>query len=342
MDVFTEVHPTLDNYWRAVILFGRNVASYKFALGKSLLAFAAREAAVVPLAELALPFARHVCEHLKGCDKQATSQSSRFLDRCRTFNRGDLSEAALAASAVELGFNNVIDAFHVVGRAPVGVRFFADERGEPTAGIRLTDDLFRLAASYQHRNLPAEVEARWRLVETAWDLGLPTAALTVSYDVETGGLIAGTRLGRRKSIVACRDALNGYQKGKCFYCFRDVSVVEGAADLADVDHVFPHRLKPHRVAEPVDGIWNLVLACPACNRGAGGKFDSLPELRYLERLHRRNEFLIGSHHPLRETLMLQTGDAEPARRAFLGGAYESAVRLLIHRWRPAHEHEPAF
>ena len=34
---FTEVQPTLENYWRSVILFGRNVASYKFALGKSLL-----------------------------------------------------------------------------------------------------------------------------------------------------------------------------------------------------------------------------------------------------------------------------------------------------------------
>jgi len=28
---------TLDDYWRGIILFGRNVASYKFALGKALL-----------------------------------------------------------------------------------------------------------------------------------------------------------------------------------------------------------------------------------------------------------------------------------------------------------------
>jgi len=33
---FYEVEPSLDNYWRAIILFGRNVASYKFALAKSL------------------------------------------------------------------------------------------------------------------------------------------------------------------------------------------------------------------------------------------------------------------------------------------------------------------
>ncbi len=36
MSKFYEIEPSLENYWRAVILFGRNVASYKFALAKSL------------------------------------------------------------------------------------------------------------------------------------------------------------------------------------------------------------------------------------------------------------------------------------------------------------------
>lgn len=34
---FMETAPSLESYWRAIILFGRNVASYKFALAKSLL-----------------------------------------------------------------------------------------------------------------------------------------------------------------------------------------------------------------------------------------------------------------------------------------------------------------
>ncbi|MBN1775777.1 MAG: hypothetical protein JW817_04860 [Clostridiales bacterium] len=34
--LFQESHPSLESYWRSVILFGRNVASYKFALAKSL------------------------------------------------------------------------------------------------------------------------------------------------------------------------------------------------------------------------------------------------------------------------------------------------------------------
>ena len=52
---FAEVHPSLDNYWRAVILFGRNVASYKFALRKALLELTQQGKTVVPLTDLARP-----------------------------------------------------------------------------------------------------------------------------------------------------------------------------------------------------------------------------------------------------------------------------------------------
>ena len=37
MTIFHDVTPTLDSRWRAIVLFGRNVASYKFALASSLL-----------------------------------------------------------------------------------------------------------------------------------------------------------------------------------------------------------------------------------------------------------------------------------------------------------------
>ena len=37
MSIFFENDPTLQSYWRSIILYGRNVASYKFALGKALI-----------------------------------------------------------------------------------------------------------------------------------------------------------------------------------------------------------------------------------------------------------------------------------------------------------------
>jgi hypothetical protein len=349
MTRFAEVHPSLDNYWRAIILFGRNVASYKFALGKTLLEAARGGKTFLPLTAIAGPFARHIAEHLKLADKQATSRSSQFLDSCRKFNRGELSEEALTDVTVRQGFNNVVDAFHVVGGGDLGVRFYTDERATPGKGIRLTDDIFKLTELYQHRNLPFEVEARWRLVETAWELDLPASALVVAYDGAMDCLVAENRLAQRKAITSCRHALNGYQKGKCFYCFRDISVVEGADDLADVDHLFPHTLKGRlagsRLAAFIDGVWNLVLACQRCNRGVEGKFDRPPHLDYLERLRARNDFLIGSHHPLRETLMLQTGATEQDREQFLREAYRCARTeggLVGEPWRAADESEPAF
>ncbi len=40
MPPFDEVNPSLESYWRSVILFGQNSATYKFALAKSLLELA--------------------------------------------------------------------------------------------------------------------------------------------------------------------------------------------------------------------------------------------------------------------------------------------------------------
>jgi len=90
--LFTEVQPTLENYWRSIILFGRNVASYKFALGKSFLELSQQGKEIVTLDDLAEPFARHICEHLQLADKQATSKSSRFPSACRKFNAGEVKK----------------------------------------------------------------------------------------------------------------------------------------------------------------------------------------------------------------------------------------------------------
>lgn len=336
---FTEVTPTLENYWRAIILFGRNVASYKFALAKSLLELDKQAGELLQLEELAVPFARHVCEHLKQESKQSTSNSSRFLEACDRFNRGEISHVQLVDSTVRLGFNNVLDAFHNVNQQEVPVRFFTDERS--AGGIRLTDSFFTLMAEHEARDLPDEVEARWRLVETAWALNVSRNVIAVDYDKEAGMLFPRSS-GRRKSITSCRAALNGYQKGRCFYCSTPISVLAGDAELADVDHFFPHVLADQDTsfAAMVNGVWNLVLACVSCNRGPDGKRARIAVVSLLQRLHARNEYLISSHHPLRETIIAQTGESEPNRRYFLQTRYRLARSLIIHTWQPRDEYEP--
>ena len=115
------------------------VAIYKFALGRALLELRDRADAGVSLEDLALPFARGVCEHLLSAPKQATSVSSSFLDGCRAFNAEKIDEAALRGRDRPLwGFNNVIDACHRLGPADLDRRFSIDGRAT-SKSIRLTD-----------------------------------------------------------------------------------------------------------------------------------------------------------------------------------------------------------
>jgi hypothetical protein len=80
MSTFLTTQPTAENYWRGIVLLGRNVATYKLALAKSLLELSAAGKTFVTLEELASPYTRHLTEHLKRSEKQITSSSSKFLD----------------------------------------------------------------------------------------------------------------------------------------------------------------------------------------------------------------------------------------------------------------------
>ena len=324
---------TLEDYWRSVILQGANVASYKFALGKSLLELANEGKSNFTLEELAEPFSQHIVEHLGRSEKQITRKTpGKFLQACDAFRSGEMSKQRLVETTARLGFVNVIDAFHNVNRAEIATRFFIDKRDTPTGGIELTDGIFELVHNYQMVNLPHEIESRWRLVETAWLLQMPRNALTVEYDEVGRELFTVDRGMRRTSITGCRAALNGYQQGKCFYCYGDISVEAGAPDICHVDPFFPHSLKRHfsHVTHNINGVWNLVLACQDCNLE---KWKRAPAWDYLEDLQTRNNCLISSHHPLRETIRQQTGMTTAERADFLRSAWNSAKKQLIHEWQ---------
>jgi len=92
MTEFLGQEPTLEDYWRSIILYGSNSACYKFALGKALLEIAPTGKTFITLEELAEPFSRHITEHLKLEDKQGNSPSSKFLKDCSQFNQGEISQ----------------------------------------------------------------------------------------------------------------------------------------------------------------------------------------------------------------------------------------------------------
>ncbi len=341
---FMEKIPTHESLWRSVILFGRNVATYKFALGKSLLELAEKEKTFITLEELAAPFSHHICEHIKSVDKQGTFGKSKFLDACRRYNSKEITKDELIAVTAKSGFVNVIDAFHIVGKGEIPKRFFIDERRHRN-GIAVTDDMLKLKERIQFSNLPFEVEARWRLVETAWSLNLSPHLVVAKHDEDAGLIYVNDDSARRINVTSCRDSMNGYQKGKCFYCFRDIKIDSADRDyMADVDHFYPHILKAKQPDFPINinGVWNLVLSCKECNRGRDGKFERIPDLTMLERLHTRNEYFIRSHHPLRETIINQTGATPEQRADFLNSMDSVSIASIPQRWKPPVEYGTIF
>lgn len=331
---FYQTDLTDETLWRSIILFGRNVASYKFALAKALLEQVQTGASFVRMDDLAPDFAKHLCQHLEMAPKQVTSSSSKFLEACREYNLGEISKDQLVEETVRRGFVNVIDAFHIVNQGEIPIRFFIDDR-KKRKGITLTDELLGLTDSRHMASFPHEIEARWRLVETAWSLDVSPHLLEVGYsDVDEALVINDEH--RRINITSSRNALNGYQKGRCFYCRAFISVEPAAPDFCDVDHFFPHVLTQGADFENINinGAWNLVLSCRECNRGVDGKFAKIPKPSMVQRLYQRNEYYVGSHHPLKETIINQTGRNPNDRGQYLQEVHNAAISNLVYIWEP--------
>ncbi len=324
-------NPSLESYWRSLILFGKNTATYKFALAESLLECVEQDASRVSLDELAVPFAQHTCEHLKVAKRQATGKQGKFLEACAGFNDGAVTYDELIDTTKNNAFKYVLDKFHIVDGLEVPVTFYEQAGTGAKRELVLTDDTFKLAEQIRLDTLNQEVDARWSLVEFAWDNDISTKVLDITYNEDERCFFTNKAL-QRTNITSVKDALNGYQKGQCFYCYETISLDSHDEDACDVDHFYPFSLQKYFPRINLNGVWNLVLSCKDCNRGEDGKFAHIPSLEYVERLAIRNEFLIASHHPLRETLIRQTGATQQERLKFLRNVDARAHELKAHRW----------
>lgn len=328
--------PSLESQWRALILFGKNSATYKFAFAKSLLELVNKETTKISLSELSQPFSKNIIEHLKENDKQGNSKSSSFLNVCRAHIKGEISNTELWSKTEKLGFVNVVDAFQNLNGTQIPDIFYEKNYKSGKKEIVIKDNLLKLKESFHFQNFNQEVEARWNLVETAWNLNINPKLLEVKYDEDKSLFFLENDFMRRTDITSVRDSLNGYQKGKCFYSFQDISVISGSDNLCEVDHFFPHINKTihNQVGANINGVWNLVLANKDVNRNKSSK---IPEKRFLQRLYNRNEFYIQSKHPLAETIINQTGNTKQKRIEFLNKQYQLALNYAIITWEPEFE-----
>jgi hypothetical protein len=326
--------PSLESQWRAIILFGKNSATYKFAFAKSLLELIEKETNTISLEALAKPFSRHITAHLKSSHKQGSAGSSKFLDHCRLYNQNEISEEELLLQTEKLGFVNVVDAFQNINGGQIPEVFYEKDYSKGKKQIVIKDSLLKLKESFHFQNFENETEARWQLVETAWNLKINPNLLEVKYDEVASLFFLETDFMRRKDVTSVRDSLNGYQKGKCFYSFQDISIIEGSKDICHVDHFLPHKNKLYHAQEGVNinGVWNLVLAYSSINLEKNAR---VPDIKFLQRLFNRNEFYISSKHPLAETIINQTGKTKEKRKRFLQKQYDIAKAHSLITWTPS-------
>ncbi|WEK21660.1 MAG: HNH endonuclease domain-containing protein [Candidatus Pedobacter colombiensis] len=332
--IFQINDPSLESQWRSLILFGKNSATYKFAFAKTLMDLICAQTTSISLTDLSVPFAGYIVEHLRANDKQGNSRSSKYLNSCRAYINNEISKDLLYRDTEKLGFVNVIDAFQNVNGGIIPQPFYEKNFSAGKKEIVITDNLLKLLDTFQYKNLDQEVEARWKLVETAWSLEVNRNLLEVQYSEVDSLLFVQDKIMNRVNITSVRDALNGYQKGKCFYSFQDISISrKDSINMCAVDHFLPHvhKRQHHTEGANINGVWNLVLADAQVNND---KRARIPERKFLQRLFNRNEFYIESKHPLAETIINQTGTTRQQRIQFLEKQYNLAAELAIHKWQP--------
>lgn len=184
MNNFLDNDDTLESSFRSIYLFGRNVATYKFAFAKTILELGEQNKSFVSLEELSPIFARYMLEHIGNGKRQITSQSSKFISALDLFHQNQITWEQLLEVTEKVGFNNVIDAFHNIPNGELDKRFYEKSIQGKTLGISLTDSIYLLNESSQKENIFSEIEGRWNSVENAWTERNPKLEVQFDTDLE--------------------------------------------------------------------------------------------------------------------------------------------------------------
>lgn len=307
------------DYWRAIILYGINTATYKIALGQCLVGFARQGKTTVTMHELAEEFFTLYLERLRTGKPQLMLPNRRtVMERIvDQYNLGKLSRTAAVDRVETEAFGDVVPRFHTVNNLAVPVKFYEQADGR----LVITDSLFEVFSSEDSIGLEGELGSRWDLLEAAFEMKRENSHLI--NDIRRFYLDRGYD---RTDITHTRPVLNGYQKGLCFYC----GVPLKDSDV-HVDHCIPRQLVSH------DEIWNLVLAHDFCN---SQKSDALPGPAYVEKLIQRNEHFIASNHPIKAKLIEQLGPTAKHRRTYVHQVYSDARAVIKYTWEGIRGYNP--
>jgi len=314
MDNFTE-----KDYWRALILYGLNTATYKMAFAKSLDHFVNIGKTDVPMIELAEVFFKLYLNRLENGMPQLdlpgrTTVMEQVVNR---YKLGAIKEDEAIEYVKKNAFRDVLRAFQRLNGEQIPLEFYSYDKDK----LYLTDNVHKLLLSKDKEELIEEVDSRWGLIEAAFKIKREDIAL--ENDIRSIYLSNGYE---RTNITNTIPVLNGYQKGICFYCGESMQ-----GHTIHVDHVIPRQLIYH------DEIWNLVLAHEFCNQQ---KSDALPDRKYIDKLIMRNEHFIASNHPIKEKLIKAMGRTPKERKQFVEKVYSNARIVIPYTWEGIRGYNP--
>lgn len=309
------------NYWRGVILFGRNQSTYKIGLGKLLLQYGSENRDKVSLDDLSYDFLnlyRNRCQNNKSQQPVVGIKTyvEHELDAIRHRNK-DITEAAQVIRKNALS-DMVLQRFNNLFGAKIPEPFYEFSPGD--AFIVLNSNLLNICNSPANCEiLDQELLSRWDLLEHAFEQSHP---VPLQPDERLEYL---QNWQERKNLTPLEPLLRGYQQGRCFYCGELLYDVH-------VDHVIPYSAIGHNET------WNLVLAHNECNEQ---KWDTLPAWNFIEKLIRRNEYYISSAHPLREEIIRNLGNTAKERRDKITKQYNDALKFKMRHWGGNPHYDPS-
>lgn len=293
------------DYWKAITLYGLNVATYKPALATCLLKAARDEKTEILWADLSSAFLIEYQKRLKTNPMPQQTNAGRRTKLERIVHQleiGDLSFSKARDLVGKDGFVDVVPRFHNIGSDSefAASYFYECEFGKK---LVLKDTILNIA-NQKFSSLIEETQARWSLLEGAFAINHKDYDFELANDIREIYLTGGYE---RKPLTGNIPFLSGYQGNVCFYCGEDLD------DVA-VDHVLPRQVINH------DEVWNLVLAHSHCN---SLKSDLLIGIHFIEKLIRRNENIMGSNHPWRGKIQAQLGNTPAKRSSALLRHYEN-------------------
>ena len=310
------------DYWRFLILYGKNQSTYKMALGNSLIKYSKTNSdKKIQLDELAEDFFNTYQTRLKNGKPQMLTQGRKttveqVLDEVSV---GKITtEKALDSIKTNALKNMVLQKFHTLNKKKITRPFYT--LSDDQRYLHLNDNLLNLFADNQNKELGEELDSRWSLLEHGFSDARKGESLEVDEALE---YVRNKE--QRTNLTRLIPVLQGYQQNTCFYCGQELY------SPIHVDHVIPYQAIKH------NEIWNLVLSHEFCNED---KSDNLPPKQFIESLIARNEFVLRSDLPLKEELKKVLGNTHLERRDKVERQYDFAKRKIVRIWRGNEKFDP--